>query len=292
MENYLMFYKVITPMHMGAGNKIGTVDMPIQREGHTGFPKMEASGIKGVFRDGFERFDKSSVNEIFGSEDTENGTMGKVNFTDGKILFFPMRSYKGVFALVTCPMVLERFIEDTNSMDLDFELKTEEICEKLKNNINDTAFVYEQSEIIYNENGKQEVDTNKSDKVMVEEFIYDTCKIQGNLKGLIDKIISDDFSKKRVLIVPDLDFRDYVEMYTEINTRIKIGDNGVVVGGALFTEEYLPAETIMYGFVSENSMDESEKCFKVFKELIGKNQVYQFGGNTTIGKGITKIYLV
>ena len=38
------------PIHAGSGSEVGIVDLPIQRERHTSFPKIEGSGIKGCFR--------------------------------------------------------------------------------------------------------------------------------------------------------------------------------------------------------------------------------------------------
>jgi CRISPR-associated protein Cmr4 len=39
------FMVVETPLHAGSGMGVGIVDMPIQRERHTSFPKLEASGL-------------------------------------------------------------------------------------------------------------------------------------------------------------------------------------------------------------------------------------------------------
>ena len=32
------------PIHAGSGSEVGIVDLPIQRESHTGFPKIEGCG--------------------------------------------------------------------------------------------------------------------------------------------------------------------------------------------------------------------------------------------------------
>ena len=49
-----LFFRCITPMHVGCGSDLGIVDLPIQREKHTGYPKIESSGIKGCIREDFE----------------------------------------------------------------------------------------------------------------------------------------------------------------------------------------------------------------------------------------------
>jgi len=43
-----------TPLHAGSGDSLGIVDLPIQREKHTSFPKIEASSLKGALREAFE----------------------------------------------------------------------------------------------------------------------------------------------------------------------------------------------------------------------------------------------
>lgn len=114
-----MFLNVLTSMHAGGGSELSVVDLPIQREGHTGFPKIEASSLKGSLRSvARHSVEKSTMDQIFGSddlenrEDTENKFASAVAFSDARLLFFPVRSAKGVFAFVTCPMVLRRFFDD------------------------------------------------------------------------------------------------------------------------------------------------------------------------------------
>ena len=162
-KSKLFFIIAETPLHPGSGGEsTGLVDLPIQRERHTNFPKIEASGLKGCIREAFsslvelntsqkqyslietektkkllEKFpslkdilqdekgkeikDKKgntlivynqAIDLIFGPEDTEEAHAGAIAFTDARILLFPVKSLKGVFAWVTCPMVLERFRED------------------------------------------------------------------------------------------------------------------------------------------------------------------------------------
>ena len=49
-----------TPLHVGSGSDLGIVDLPIQRERHTNFPKIEASSLKGALREAFENPDKKA----------------------------------------------------------------------------------------------------------------------------------------------------------------------------------------------------------------------------------------
>ena len=49
-----VFLYCLTSLHAGSGSSLGVVDLPIQRERHTSFPKIESSSLKGAFREAFE----------------------------------------------------------------------------------------------------------------------------------------------------------------------------------------------------------------------------------------------
>ena len=49
------FYAV-SPIHAGSGASTAAVDLPIQRERHTNWPHIQASGVKGAMRDHYRKF--------------------------------------------------------------------------------------------------------------------------------------------------------------------------------------------------------------------------------------------
>ncbi|MCX7739384.1 MAG: RAMP superfamily CRISPR-associated protein, partial [Hydrogenothermaceae bacterium] len=51
MNRKSYFFKVVTPLHVGAGQGLSYVDLPIVREVHTQFPFVPGSSIKGAVRD-------------------------------------------------------------------------------------------------------------------------------------------------------------------------------------------------------------------------------------------------
>ncbi|MEO1655660.1 MAG: type III-B CRISPR module RAMP protein Cmr4, partial [Bacteroidota bacterium] len=126
-----LFIHCKSPMHVGSGSDLGLVDLPIQRESHTGFPKIEASSLKGAIREFFESkateaedwvdiqltfgYDGNGlpkeVQEKFPNIDAQDYT-GALALSDARLLFFPVKSFKGIFAYVTSPQVLQRFQED------------------------------------------------------------------------------------------------------------------------------------------------------------------------------------
>lgn len=317
MNNELIFYKLETSMHMGCGDELGIVDMPIAREKVTGFPKMEASGIKGSFNEQFPEeitIEKKVIGsldiktKIFGAEDTS----GNLIFSDGRILLFPMKSAKGTFVWVTCPYVLNRFMNDceirgieVGNINKTFEDDSQKIrvreikvdpkkqknisWEQLKNAVtqeNCSALLEDNYIIIEEYNYKVE---NVSYDGSILKFIINKLKDANGQKAYINQKFETD-----ICIIPDEDFKDFVEMYTEINTRNKINKNGISEN--LFTEEYLPVETVMYGYIGEiqksiKTKNQIEESFEIFMQEINREQYIQFGGNKTLGKGITKIIL-
>ena len=127
-KTLVMYIYAETPIHPGSGTVIGgAVDLPIQRERHTEFPMIQGSSLKGVLRNAPKGAKKGSdialsdkcencpdeegneickiCGQIFG---TQEG-MGGISVTDARILAFPVRTLKGVFGWVTCPLVLSRY---------------------------------------------------------------------------------------------------------------------------------------------------------------------------------------
>jgi len=245
-------------MHIGSGTTLSLIDLPIQREAHTDFPVMPSSAIKGVIR---ASFNEQEQEDIFGKGDEE----GKVIFTDGKILLFPVKSLKGVFVWITSPYVLERFKRDT---EIDVEIPEVE---------KDKAVVSSDKVLINN------------NKLILEEFTFNATKNE-SLKRL-KEITKCEIDENKIVVVSDDVFKFFVKNYTEVNARIKIDQAKGTVDkdkGGLWYEELLPAETVFYGCMDARKKEEHEKQLNKVIEKIN-NQVLQFGGDETLGRGFTKI---
>lgn len=255
------FIKVLTPLHAGSGSDLGVVDLPIQRESHTSFPKIEASSLKGSIRSAFSSL--SSIDEIFGSEYGEKA--GDLGFSDARILFFPVKSVKGVFAYVTCPMVLKRFEADMK------------LCEALQDTFMiPKVEVREENCVVLGR--KNTIETkDKIQKVILEEYSFSVQKTETTEFIQIPNLTIE---KERLVIISDDNFTHFVKNSTEVITRIRL-KNGVAdkESGGLFTEEFLPAESVMYAL----AIGDVEKFTKDDVNIL------QIGGDTNLGKGIVEI---
>lgn len=325
---YPLFLLCETPLHAGSGSDLGIVDLPIQRERHTTFPKIEASSLKGGIREAFERkihadipdddryqsldSNDTKIHRIFGYDDgslnglkeklearfkdENDGTKpqkdfaGAIGFSDARLLLFPIKSMKGVFAWVTCPKILSQFKSDIKLSELDSP-----------NEINALLTTIETPRIC--SNSKLKLDNIS--KIVLEEYAFDVEE-SANLskfgKWLSETIFVDlpDYWKNKVktdiVILPDDDFKDFVNLSTEVITRTKIDNvTGTVAQGALFTEEYLPAESLLYALLlcapefRKDGMTNDE-VFEFFNFHLP--DLVQLGGNATLGKGIIRSTLL
>lgn len=147
-----------------------------------------------------------------------------------------------------------------------------------------------------------------NEKATLEEYHF-TAKVEENVKkaaGVLAAATGIADIENRLAVVSDEVFRDFVQMSTEVITRIKIdNEKGTVQPGALFTEEYLPAESVLYALVMANPLfgttkaktgftykeegktfGEADKVMRYF--MNGLRSYIQIGGNATLGKGIVK----
>jgi len=358
----IIFFKAISPVHMGAGQGLEHIDLPIQREVHTKFPIFYASGIKGAFRqyalekaygelignetikeavkeilnllvkaeesqqiverfitlslldkwvEGFPEKENSDEIETYKNElkidiqgkllkllelkeeDIEEDKIdkyltkiveeilkitkilahifgsqnkrGAITFSDGMILFFPVKSLKGVFAYTTSPLVLERFKQ--------FLKREFPIRRPSQGNI------YASENLAFQDS-----------KVVLEEFEFNQI---GNCLDVLENIKIpcelENQIKERFAIVDDDTFTYFVENFTEVVTRIKINpETGTVNQGSLWTEEYLPAESVMYSLYFENKPLSEEHL----KYLPKNGELINIGGDQTVGKGFVKLHIV
>ena len=241
----LTFYSE-TPIHMGAGQSVSYVDLPVQRERHTSFPILWSSGIKGVVRDLALRVwnDKDKVETIFGPENGSSDFASCISITDAKILLYPVRSLKGVFAWITCPFVLKRFKEDLKAAGINFEKEFEKEIE-----------ILDDEKIGISQNSKLKIN---NDEVVLEEFVFkvDNTQFQNvsDLANFLKKFLPDNSLiqslENHLAIVSDNVFKDFVNYAVEVRTRIRIDQaKGTVKEGALFSEELIPSESIFYSLV-------------------------------------------
>lgn len=270
----LFTFYTLTPLHAGAGDTAGAVDLPVQREKHTEYPAVFSSAMKGSLRCFFEwnGSSETDINSIFGTEgnDQRDSVSGKVVFTDAKILLFPVRSSEGVFKWITCPFVIERIRRDLQFIGISKEVKA----------VGSTAFrtpAY-------------------TDKVILEDFPVTVSDVSGSasssalfefLKSLaVTHFFTEDILKQRLIIVSDDIFKTLVTTATQIIAR-NVLDNDTKKSKNLWYEEVVPADAVFYTIMKPAYRGSDEIMNMVYSKISG--QILQIGGNETIGYGFVKV---
>lgn len=334
-----LFLYCETPLHAGSGSDLGIVDLPIQRERHTGFPKIESSSLKGALREDFESNGSEvtvsgkafTVNKgwrskskgvgvqepltlAFGPEgdEADKAHAGALAFTDARLLLFPVKSMKGVFVWITCPAILRRLERDMRLVKEYESFRIDGIPDLSQLDASYAAWEsgceaeIPGAEVAILEEYTFALETSRKDKIKVKENAQDQSVGLGTY--LCEKlVIQDDYLKKKIktdiLVLSDDDFRDFVEMSTEVITRTKIdNETGTVQKGGLFTEEYLPSDSLMYSMVMSapvfQKSDDRAKCdIKEADEVMeyfsqGLRPIIQLGANATLGKGLLRTTLL
>lgn len=301
-DRALLFLHAQTSIHPGSGTSIGVVDLPVMRERHTAWPIIPSSSLKGVLRDrarenAKKRHEnsrkKANEDDGFvlaafgpGKVDESSGFSGAITITDSRILLYPVRSMKGVYAWVTCPSVLDRFSRDLQLVDSQ--------CVKSPANVsaNKASVVSNNSPVL--------VQDGSGFKLVLEEFDF---KIESFCQELADfisnTVFTDDYSKNKckssLVLLNDDDFTHFVRNSTEISARIALDyEKKTVKDGALFYQEFLPPETVFYSAIlsSESKNKDFQKSgsdLMAELKVLVDGKVLQIGGDETTGKGLCRV---
>lgn len=272
---FLMYAE--TELHAGKGMDIGVVDLPIQRERTTKFPIIQ--GVKGALRANIidREIDKQ---KIFGSEPGENEQEtqpGTIAFSEARILLFPVRNPDRLFVWVTCPLVLIRFLknfENSYAKDLIKNIENTQIgdSEAITLDIQDHVWL-------------EDIELKAKKCVWLTGFSKKISETVSDTKYIKDKIASD------IVVVNDNVFSQIVETMTNVIPRVRIDHaKGIVETGALWYEEYLPQDTVMY-FVARETAYSKDNELNSLEEAL-KDKVISIGGKETLGKGLVTLKVV
>jgi CRISPR-associated protein Cmr4 len=256
-----------TPLHCGAEAGRGFVDLPVQRERHSGFPVIPGSTIKGVLRDETDNEWGGKRDVYFGAPNGPNNDTvpGTISFSDGFLAAFPVRTTKVPFVWVSCPMVLERVYRafgEALPAGVD-ALKSGEGLSALGGDILLEDLVV----------------TLQKPKAAVNDFVAEHLLPDVPAFAYTRAIFRDRF-----VIVSDQDFQWLVESGTEVVTRIQLSrETGTTSGpgGNMFNEELVPRDTLFFSVLRELPQRESKFPVENIPDTI------RLGGDETIGRGIT-----
>lgn len=265
------------PLHIGCGSSVGAIDMPVLRERPTGYPVIPGSAIKGVLADLWN--EKTAGGEVrrsqdgitlFGSDDNKNAAAGKLLIGEGKLIAFPIRSAKGAFAWLTCPLVLNRFKRDSGA-PFDVPDVTGEQVLVTK----ETRLAFESQKVVFEEY-----------PLSIEGELNEG--IGAALQGLYEDTVWQEMPKHLAVVSDEL-FQYFCLNACEIAQHNRIDDEtGVVADGALFSQENVPSEA---GFYSVLNAADGALLERVSERLSKEGNLIQVGADITTGLGWCSVSL-
>ena len=284
----VLFVHALTGLHVGSGTALGVVDLPVQRERHTDWPLIPGSSLKGVLRAACNERSGNGADscpKVLAAFGPPTGSAsdhaGAVALSDARILAFPVRSLRGVFAWVTCPGVLVRLARDLAIVGR---------CAALtipKPGPNAAACPA----------GSPLVTGSR--KMILEEFEFSCSALNPDVPEWVARhAVADQDTRERIrqhlVVLHDDDFTHFVQHATEVAARIGLDyDTKTVRSGALFYEEYVPAETLFYSLVlcRKSYSGQYPASGAAILEWLRSRQIrhLQIGGGATIGKGICRV---
>jgi len=96
---------------------------------------------------------------------------------------------------------------------------------------------------------------------------------------------------KALVVVSDDNFRDFALHGTEVVTRVSLDpQKKTVMKGALWTEEYLPQDSLLYCVVAPTVRATDEAAvLGHLRTVLQARPVMQFGGKETVGRGLVRL---
>lgn len=285
------FLYAVSPVHMGAGNVVGElVDSPIQRESHTEYPLLPASGIKGALRHrataraAKDEDKKQAVNALFGAPpgNANNASVGDaplhagaLTVTDGVLIAFPVRTLANTFCYATSLMALARAARLLQGAGQQMP--------KLPANSARPQAVEAGERVL--ETLQYQCEGNTELATVADWLGNHALPVDPAFDYFREKLKTD------LLLLPDEDFSHFVRSSTSIEPHVRINDaTGTAEDGGLFYVENAPPEslyltTALFGDERSGRGDASADELAGHFHADLHDQQIQLGGDATYGRG-------
>lgn len=274
MKTIMLHLHAQTSIHAGAGSDDSAVDLPVQREAHTGYPCVFGSSLKGALRSlGENTWEPGStqVNCLFGKE-AAGDHAGALLISDARLLLLPLRSLTGQFRWTTCPMILQRYQIDAERFGASFEAA---IPDKISSG--------------------QVLTPNNDGALYIEEYCFTQAEgeisadLITGLAGAMQYTNATDLLREQLAILSNDDFAYLARYALPVNAHNVLNERKVADN--LWYEETLPPDTVLYaGIAATDSRMKDESLgaadvMDTFCELFQEKPWLQVGGNETVGMG-------
>ena len=295
-----VFLYAVSPVHMGAGQAIGVIDNPIQRERHTGHPCFAGSGIKGAVRHSFKNLggDDKHITRLFGPDSEKSGSAdlhaGAVSFGDAQIVALPVRSLKGGFVYATCPQAIARAQRLLAHLGLArhwptlpavaqgscLSVHATQLGGSSGNQLHLEAFEYAAAD-----SACAALQTIAQD---LAQIAMPQQEAHGDGYAFFRQKMATD-----LVVLSDSDFDYFSQHAMLIEPHVRIDDTtGTASDGGLFYTENLPPEALLIAplLASQTRSQKEEKLDAIevmaHMKAVLHSQLLQVGGDATTGRGL------
>lgn len=286
--SFLVLYAE-TALHPGIGQVMGPIDLPVQRERHTGLPVIYGHGLKGSLR-ALAELDaedtathptpeareeaRKKIDEVFGPPAESDLVQGTLVVGEALPLAIPLRAAGGqVFVWATCPLLLERFERRTGQTATIPTVSSERVVWSGNTDlvIEDLAFT--------RVDGQSPPDLTR----WLPPMMPAVASAQQEVTA-------------RTVVLDDGDFVHMVRHALPVVARVKLTAgkttavwknplNDQEEKGHLWAQEIVPADSIFYAPVRDVERPGSGGAVDYLRVLLDRRSVVQIGGDETVGLG-------
>ena len=285
METRIFHLHALSALHVGTGQGVGAVDLPIARARATNLPLVPGSALKGILRDEAKEqwgLDAKQIKTLFGAEHTDdNSHAGAIAFGDAHLLLLPIRSFAGTVAYATCPFILKRYARDVSGCVVVPELKQNQ------------AMIAANSKLIVAQNkiALEDLDIPAQAHEQATQWAKEIAQLLYP-DGVANAETWRTQLEERFVILPDDIFSFLADTATEIRMRIRIDrETRIVKQGNLWSEENLPAESVLWGVMGIGAArrKNGETAEELSKLIQSGETSIQIGGKHTVGRGLCRL---
>jgi len=292
MQTQLFHLHTLSALHCGTGQSVGVVDLPIARARATQLPIVPGSSLRGVLRQELTGRDEALTQALFGPRtirDNASSFAGALAVGDAQLLVLPVRALAGILCYASAPFILNRYARDLRAAGIqppaDVPSPGDDehalVVPKSANLMGSDTLVLEDLDL----KGKGNEPTRQWAE-FIAAMIHPT-----------NDAARRDFNS-RFAILPDNILGFLAETATELRTRISINDKtGTVKKGALWFEEHLPAEAVLWCVyaLSESRVPNQQRTgadlAQALRDKLGDRgeRLLQLGGQAGVGRGLVRL---
>ena len=284
MQARIFHLHTLSALHCGTGQSAGVVDLPIARARATKLPIVPGSSLRGVLRQQVAGASPEDAEILFGPKTIggdRDSFAGALSIGDAHLLSLPVRCLAGIVSYVTAPFILRRYARDLARAGAALPAAPNDPAAGEAKVTSRSANIVEGKLVL------EDLDLTAREDAALNKWA--TRIAQAAHPG--DAESQGDFVA-RFALLPDSIMDFLAETATDIRARIALDpDTGAVRPGALWYEENLPAEAVLWGMYAvspSNKPGDTRSEADLAGAMPGPDTLLQLGGKAGAGRGLAR----